>query len=232
MGTGQWFLHSDTYSTWKNERNSFLWLNGIPGCGKTILSSCIVEDMKKISDASHGILYFYFDFNDVEKQYLGKCIRSLVHQLYHKREDIRKQVDALYSYRDDPGPLPDDEPLLTLLENTLKKDGEYWIIFDALDECHTRNDDSPRKLLPWIDRLRNMNLNIHILVTSRPEQDITAAIERWASGQNIIYLESNLIADDIIAYITAKTKQIHRWQERPDVREHIETFLSRKANGM
>ena len=31
--SGQWLLDSDTYSAWKAEPNSFLWLNGIAGCG-------------------------------------------------------------------------------------------------------------------------------------------------------------------------------------------------------
>lgn len=231
-GTGQWFLQSETYSTWKSERNSFLWLNGIPGCGKTILSSSVVEDMKQTADKTHDVLYFYFDFNDVEKQSLGKCVRSLIHQLHIKREDVRRQLEALHLSRHDTGSLPDDEPLYRLLENIFKKDGEYWIILDALDECRTRNDQSAPKLLPWINCLRGMNLNIHIMVTSRSEQDITSSVEKWARSQDIICIQSNLVASDIVLYIKEKTKQMHRWQERPDVRDHIETVLSQKANGM
>jgi DNA replication protein DnaC len=44
-GSGQWFLEGKAYSAWKKEDNSFLWLYGIPGCGKTILSSIIIEDL-------------------------------------------------------------------------------------------------------------------------------------------------------------------------------------------
>ena len=46
-GTGLWFLQSHVYTQWKIQRNSTLWLYGIPGCGKTILSSTIIEDLEK-----------------------------------------------------------------------------------------------------------------------------------------------------------------------------------------
>jgi SpoVK/Ycf46/Vps4 family AAA+-type ATPase len=38
-GTGKWFTESKEYARWKEEPNSFLWLYGIPGCGKTVLWS-------------------------------------------------------------------------------------------------------------------------------------------------------------------------------------------------
>jgi hypothetical protein len=40
VGTGKWFIESEEYSRWKDEQNSFLWLYGIPGCGKTVLWYC------------------------------------------------------------------------------------------------------------------------------------------------------------------------------------------------
>jgi hypothetical protein len=35
--TGKWFTEGEEYSKWKENSNSFLWLHGIAGCGKTIL---------------------------------------------------------------------------------------------------------------------------------------------------------------------------------------------------
>ena len=37
--TGKWFTKGEEYSKWKDSSNSFLWLHGMPGCGKTILWS-------------------------------------------------------------------------------------------------------------------------------------------------------------------------------------------------
>lgn len=46
-GTGQWLLNSEIYTKWKTEQNSFLWLYGMPGCGKTTLSSSVILDVKQ-----------------------------------------------------------------------------------------------------------------------------------------------------------------------------------------
>src|SRR2546423_3629801 len=85
-GTGNWFLQSHAFAKWKTQRNSFLWLYGIPGCGKTILSSTIIEDLKRTL-SRQPLLYFYFDFNDTDKQTLDSMVRSLMSQLYSKCED-------------------------------------------------------------------------------------------------------------------------------------------------
>jgi hypothetical protein len=36
-GTGLWFIDGDEHRQWENTPNSFLWLHGIPGSGKTVL---------------------------------------------------------------------------------------------------------------------------------------------------------------------------------------------------
>ncbi|KAF6825274.1 pfs domain-containing protein [Colletotrichum musicola] len=97
-GTGQWLLEGDSYKRWKSDTKSFLWINGIPGCGKTILSSSVIAELMD-SPASSNLVYFYFEFNDINKQSVGKAVRSLISQLYNKTQDhtVRKEVDALYS---------------------------------------------------------------------------------------------------------------------------------------
>ena len=67
--TGLWFLESDQYTEWKTDAASFLWLYGIPGCGKTILSSTILQNVLQHCDSDPGkaVAYFFFDFHDMQK---------------------------------------------------------------------------------------------------------------------------------------------------------------------
>ena len=60
QGSGQWLIQGDKYSAWKNEQSSFLWLYGIPGCGKTILSSTVVENLSRSEPSSSSLLYHYW----------------------------------------------------------------------------------------------------------------------------------------------------------------------------
>ncbi|KAF3226538.1 hypothetical protein TWF106_000279 [Orbilia oligospora] len=91
-GSGDWLIESKQFIEWKTSamRNSFLWLHGIPGCGKTILSYTIIQALGGYSGkaeaepACQPLIYFYFDFIDVGKQTLENILRFLILQLYHK----------------------------------------------------------------------------------------------------------------------------------------------------
>jgi DNA replication protein DnaC len=41
--TGKWFLESEQFVSWMHGRITSIWLHGIPGTGKTILSSTIID---------------------------------------------------------------------------------------------------------------------------------------------------------------------------------------------
>lgn len=41
--TGLWFTNSHQFANWLVERNSFLWLNGFAGCGKSVLCSATIQ---------------------------------------------------------------------------------------------------------------------------------------------------------------------------------------------
>ncbi|KAI1774269.1 hypothetical protein F4818DRAFT_448840 [Hypoxylon cercidicola] len=231
-GSGQWLLRHAGYSTWKSEPNSFLWLHGIPGCGKTILSSTVVEDLRNTHPDNH--LYFYFDFTDSDKQHLDNAIRSLISQLYHQREDVREHLHLLHSSCGRGRQQPSLELLCTTFQDMVQQVGEVCIVLDALDECSTRNEYRTG-LLQWIQNLRNTQMDIHLLVTSRPEQDIKTTIENCCRSQDIIPIQSNLIEEDIHMYIHARVQEhqgLQRWQSRPDVQTEIKDALTEKADGM
>ncbi|ORY56389.1 uncharacterized protein BCR38DRAFT_505334 [Pseudomassariella vexata] len=234
-GSGQWFLQIEAYKAWKREPNFFLWLNGIPGCGKTVLSSTVFENLEKIEACSQNLLYFYFDFTNTEKHSFEKLICSLIHQLYYKSEKVRRYLDSPNSSFDNGRRRPSIDLLSTTLQNMLQQAGEVWIVLDALDECKTRKYYPTGGLLPWIRNLRDLQTNIHLLITSRPEQDIKETVEKLARNKDIISLQSDLIEDDICGYIRARVKQsegLSRWHERPDMQSKIEATLVEKANGM
>ena len=67
--TGDWFLNSGAYRDWLSETDSFLWLHGIPGCGKTVLSATIVQNALEYcgNRPNSIVLYFFFDFKDVKQ---------------------------------------------------------------------------------------------------------------------------------------------------------------------
>lgn len=63
---------------------------------------------------------------------------------------------------------------------------EVWIVLDALAECTNRKEYPDRGLLTWMKILQDSQTSTHLLVASRPEQEIEASIKKWARDQDTI----------------------------------------------
>lgn len=208
---------------------------GVPGCGKTILSSTIIEDLGTAAPCQ-PLLYFYFDFSDFAKQSLQSMVRSLISQLYCKCDDARKQLDALFSSCEDGCHQPSCESLCKVLLQMIAQIKEVWVVLDALDECCTRKGPPAEALLSWLrDLLNSEQRNVQLLVTSRPEQDIKSGISELAHNDDIVAIQRDFIADDILAYVRTSVREsrgLKRWRSRPDVQEEIQARLMENADGM
>lgn len=234
-GSGLWFLESGAFTKWKTRRNSFLWLYGIPGCGKTILSSTIIKNLDSIL-SSQPLLYFYFDFNDVGKQTLESMIRALISQLYYKHIETSQQLDTLFSSCEDGRRQPTCRLLCEAFLHMIEQVKEVWLVLDALDECCTRKGPLTEGLLSWIKEVLNSEQrNVHLLVTSRLEQDIESEIMEFAHIDDVVPIQSSLITNDIRAYVRTRVREdnrLKRWRSQPEVQNEIETQLMEKADGM
>lgn len=225
--TGSWFIESKAYADWKNTP-SLLWLHGIPGCGKTVLSSTILENVQHTKPDS-AVLFFYFDFNDAEKQRHEKMIRSLVCQL--SRFCANSILQTLHSSCSNGNRQPTGEMLLSTLRQMMTSLGDTYIILDALDECTERDEllEEIEEVVSWKDA------NLHLLITSRREKDIDEALTPLSDRRNRIAIQSALVDADIRTYIHGRLqvdRKLKRWQKRSNVQTEIEDTLTRKANGM
>ncbi|EEU38844.1 uncharacterized protein NECHADRAFT_11175, partial [Fusarium vanettenii 77-13-4] len=69
-GTGQWLLNSAEFKTWVETKKQTLFCPGIPGAGKTILTSIVVEELTAYfeTDQNVGVAYVYCDFQRQDEQ--------------------------------------------------------------------------------------------------------------------------------------------------------------------
>lgn len=231
--TGLWFLESDEYAQWKMDPLSFLWLYGIPGCGKTVLSSTILQSILQYSADNPGkaVTYFYFDFNDAQKQLPELMIRSLISQLLQQCVKIPTTLKALFSSCENGQRQPSLDALLEVLYQMLLGFPQSYIVLDALDECSDR-----AVLMGLLERMAGWRLeNLHILVTSRREQDIENSLESIIDEQSAICLESKLVDRDIKKYVCQRLSNdnsLKKWQKDPNIRHEIEARLMEGAHGM
>jgi ankyrin repeat protein len=228
--TGLWLLDHDRYRKWKTEPASFLWLHGIPGSGKTILSSTFLQDVFSTCGDNNekAVIYFYFDFNDARKQHAESMLRSLIYQLLRKSIHIPSSLENGFLLHEKQ-PSPDEQ--LTILRQLTERFTEVYVVLDALDECSQRSElmDILTTMGAW--RLRNS----HIIVTSRRERDIESTLQKISSQRNHISLESEVVDEDIRQYIRhrlSNDQTLNKWGKDPALRQEIEAILTHGSQGM
>ncbi|PPQ93035.1 hypothetical protein CVT25_006741 [Psilocybe cyanescens] len=148
--------------------SKYLWLHELMNC---FYSSSVTKTLSE-KESHFVIAYFFFDGRDSQNalQLHENFIRSLIIQFSHHYGGLPETLETLYKHCGDHHQ-PSVSQLQKILQDILDQFSYAYIIIDALDECTDR-----AKTLDWISKLvENSNqsvTNIHILVTSRPEQDI------------------------------------------------------------
>lgn len=63
-GAGQWLLDSAEYNRWCDTRGKMLYCHGMPGCGKTVMTSIVIDQLETRFENHAGtfIAYLYFNF--------------------------------------------------------------------------------------------------------------------------------------------------------------------------
>jgi hypothetical protein len=164
--------------------------------------------------------YFYFDFNDREKQCHENLIRSLITQFSTQCTSCPDALTRLYSQCHDGKQQPAVTALLATLRHIIGGFRHAYIILDALDECTERED-----LLAMIGEMVDWKLdNLHLLMTSRKERDIEDCLESQVSCQ--INIQQGVVDADIHIHICERLQNDTKLKKWPmKVQEEIETVL-------
>ena len=192
-----------------------------------IHSSTIIQDVKSSYqfEPTVAIAYFYFDFNDLDKQRTEKLIRSLIVQLSGSYS--AESLLSAYSQSQKGRNQLTVEQLTLILRQMLQSFNSTYILLDALDECTDRED-----LLEFIEALMSWNItNLHVLATSRRENDIATALEPLATCH--LCIQSALVDADIRVHILERLSNDPKLKKWPaDVQNEIENTLMIGAKGM
>ncbi|KAK8130587.1 hypothetical protein PG999_002967 [Apiospora kogelbergensis] len=219
--TGDWILQDERFGQWKAAGgNQLLWIYGIPGAGKTILCSSIIDHVQKHcarpgpGDAASKptrAVYFYFDFSDRNKQSLRALLESVALQLVSDGEGmsllrilslyVSETATSLFESKNQGRLAPSPEELLDLIIAEVLRTEVTFLVIDALDEC----PEPERRVL--FDQLlaRMLQANIRILITSRKVPDIEHAISSVDSHS--ICIQDSIVDTDIRTHISSHIAQ-------------------------
>lgn len=230
--TGLWLLESKEFAKWKNSPASRLWLHGIPGCGKTILSSSIIEQLLQRCDGTNAVIaYFYFDFTDAQKRNPELMLRSLFCQIIQRTSVVLPCFDALFLSCNNGKRQPTLQALLNVIPQVMQQLTHIYIVIDALDECAQRSD-----LMDMLETLAEWPLdNMHLLLTSRKERDIESSIGSYIEREDTINLDRDVVDKDILLYVRQRLiddKGLAKWNKDTAIKQEIEAALLNRASGM
>jgi hypothetical protein len=227
VGTGQWLLDSAEFKTWVEAEKQTLFCPGIPGAGKTILTSIVVENLTTCfgKDESVGVAYIYCNFRRHNEQKAEDLLASLLKQLAQGQLLLPDVIISLYSKNKDKRTRPPFDEVSQTLGALVSIYSRVFIIVDALDECHTIAG-CRAKFLSEIFNLQT-KYKANIFVTSRFIPEIA---EKF---QDSISLEIRASKQDVQRYIDAHISLLPSFVGRsPDLQEEVIAGIVEAVDGM
>ncbi|KAL1895475.1 hypothetical protein Sste5346_005283 [Sporothrix stenoceras] len=136
-GTGTWLLDSAEFTGWVESRVQTLFCSGIPGAGKTILTSIVVDNLytRFQNDPKVGIAYLYCNYRRQNEQKADDLLTSLLKQLASNWPFLPDTVISLYSSHRRKKTRPSLDEISRALQAVASLYSNVFIVVDALDDA-------------------------------------------------------------------------------------------------
>ncbi|RYP80241.1 hypothetical protein DL769_002543 [Monosporascus sp. CRB-8-3] len=150
-GTGQWFLDSEEYQTWLKRSKQTLYCPGIPGTGKTILTSIVVHDLttRFQNDPAVNIAYIYCNFRRKDEQKIDDLLASVLKQLAENQTPLPRSVKDLYDRHKQKRTRPSLEEIMKVLFSVTAIFLLAQLYLDSLQD-----KTSPREMYNGLENLQ------------------------------------------------------------------------------
>ncbi|KAJ9156763.1 hypothetical protein NKR19_g4227 [Coniochaeta hoffmannii] len=187
-GTCQWIIDHELLQRWWTDQAvasspdsaQCLWLySRIPGAGKTIAASKLVESLKR--ERTRSTAYYFGTHESSTNHGFNGIVRSWIHQLI--RCHGWEAVEAAYDdSRDDDRPM---DPWV-ILRSILTKSASTYLVLDGLDEVEDRTGKYASGVRA--EFLRTLLASIRgtttrLVIVSRYERDIDEVVSACNTGE-------------------------------------------------
>jgi Cdc6-like AAA superfamily ATPase len=226
-GTGEWLLKSDEFQRWLKQDRQTLFCPGIPGAGKTVMTSVVVHHLhnKFEKEPSIGTAYIYCNFRRQHEQKPSDLLLSLIKQLVQEKTAIPNIVRDIYSRHSPKRTRPSYDEILDALHRVTAPYSRTFVLVDALDECQI----SHRSYDMFLQAIFNLQAKagVNIFATSRFIKDIEKKFDKS------IRLEICASDIDVQNYLDGKLQNFQSSVLKDhSLKEEIKSRIAKAADGM
>ncbi|KAF4500231.1 ankyrin repeat [Fusarium agapanthi] len=223
--TTAWVTNSSQWMAWISSPSEprLIWIYGLPGAGKTVLASYIIEELEKLCEPANGSAcsYYYCHYSrdqDETVPFLSWVIGHVCRQMSWIPLELKRLHDHSCE--------PTTADLKEILEIVAQILDVMYIVIDAVDESIPREE-----LLSLIETIAvdKWFQKIRILATSRQYFNIEQSLAEISES---ISMPNPMVDADIRRFVHARlrsSRRLKRWHERFD---EIEEVLAAMAQGM
>lgn len=227
-GTGEWFLESPEFVNWLTGPTATLFCPGLPGAGKTIISSLVIQHLQESMDSrSYGLAFLFCDYKSQEKQRALDLLLAVLKQFVSGLSTIPEALKALYEKHERGKSKPHSlGELKKVIECVAGCYDTVYIVIDALDECSDIN------LADLISQLRHLleGLNIKLMATSRRIGTIEEEFKAFKSA-DVLEIVAN--AEDIERFVHGELPRLARCVSRDEgLKRLVISTITGAADGM
>ncbi len=216
-----------------------LQLVGAPGIGKTMISSYLIDELGKRAQFTSSMIFAYYfcDNKDDKRNTAIGIIRGLLLQLLRQRPLLFKHIQEDYDQMKDRV-FENFDALWRILLKMLRDPhaGQIYILIDALDECDKSSRgfrqaflENLAELFPIEQGKGSENIDVKLLITCRPESDIS---DELIDPRRSVRIDSSKINADLWKYIHTRVNELSTKKKYPSkLKQDIQGTLFEKAGG-
>lgn len=181
-GTCTWILRHEKLRAWENSPNrALLWISADAGCGKSVLTSYLINHYHKKARPGDNLCYFFFKDDNEEQSDAVAGMSAVLSQFFSANRELQDiAVDHLSVHGNSA--LKNVAHLWQIFEDSLRcaaASSTTICLLDGLDECEA---DSRKQLLQCIEKYflddGNCQHKLKMLVLSRPDNSIKIKFDK------------------------------------------------------
>ncbi len=229
-GTATWIFEQLAFQNWSQGRKPLLTIRGIPGCGKSYLSTMVVIHQLRKTEKQVTIGYHYFHDNDESRRSIKNALCAMIYQLAEQNANYAESA----AQRCEQSPNLSAVTLASIwydfFASKFDRDSveKACLVFDGIDEAV---QEDVAELVSLLHESLVSETHIQVLLVGRPEMEaVTSPLEDFSAGN--IDVSSRLNSDDISRFVDYSYGVYLSKHKIRGLRETVTTSLREKANGM